>query len=307
MSKKKSDTLTIPSAKYRTMTRLILERFWQHQLAVTGLVVLMALTLGALALPLYPYDPEEISLLDKFDPPSLTHPMGTDDLGRDVLARILAGGRVSLAVGLLATGLALVIGTLIGAFAGFYGGWIDNGLMRLTDTFLSFPSLFVLIILGTIIRDTPLIEASGGVPTIIVVIAILSWMTLARLVRATFLSLREQEFVTAARSVGVINRRLMFVHLLPNALGPILVQGALLTAYAIITESGLSYLGFGIQPPTPSWGNMLNSAQVHMVQYPWLAIFPGLMIFITVMSINFVGDGLRDAFDPFTSRAKEAG
>lgn len=298
MSKKKART--IPTARHLSMNRLILERFLKHRLAVVGLVVLAILAIGALALPLYPYGPEEINLRAKFDPPSLTHPMGTDDLGRDVFARVLAGGQVSLTVGLLATVLALGIGTILGAFAGFYGGWIDNSLMRLTDTFLSFPSLFVLIILGAMIRDTTLIEASGGVPTIIVVIAILSWMTLARLVRATFLSLREQDFVTAARSVGVLNRRLMFSHLLPNALGPILVQGALLTAYAIITESGLSYLGFGIQPPTPSWGNMLNSAQTHMIQQPWLAIFPGLMIFITVMSINFVGDGLRDAFDPFS-------
>ncbi len=305
MTKKKASA--IPSEKYLSMTRIILRRFLHHRLAVTGLIVLLLLALGALTLPLYPYDPEAISLLEKFDPPSLAHPMGTDELGRDVLARILAGGRVSLSVGILATGLALIIGTLIGAFAGFYGGITDNALMRLTDTFLSFPSLFVLIILGAIIRDTPLVKASGGVPTIIVVIAVLSWMTLARLVRATFLSLREREFVTAARSVGVVNRRLMFVHLLPNALGPILVQGALLTAYAIITESGLSYLGFGIQPPTPSWGNMLNSAQTHMVQYPWLAIFPGLMIFITVMSINFVGDGLRDAFDPFTIHTRGTG
>ncbi|GAB4429560.1 MAG: ABC transporter permease [Anaerolineae bacterium] len=288
--------------KERTMTGLILNRFARHRLAVLGLLLLGLLSASALALPLYPYDPEDINLREKFDPPSLTHPMGTDDLGRDVLARILAGGRVSLTVGLLATGLALIIGTLIGAFAGFYGGWLDNLLMRLTDTFLSFPSLFVLIMLGAIIRDTALSEATGGVPTIIMVIALLSWMTLARLVRATFLSLREQEFVTAARSVGVVNRRLMFMHLLPNALGPILVQAALLTAYAIITESGLSYLGFGIQPPTPSWGNMLNSAQIHMIQYPWLAVFPGLMIFVTVMAINFVGDGLRDAFDPHSLR-----
>ena len=233
--------------------------------------------------------------------------MGTDELGRDLMARILAGGRVSLTVGILATGLALLIGTLLGAFAGFYGGWIDNSLMRLTDAFLSFPSLFVLIILGTFIRDTPLVESTGGVPTIILVIAILSWMTPARLVRATFLSLREREFVTAARSIGVPNRRLIFLHLLPNSLGPIMVQGALLTAYAIITESGLSYLGFGIQPPTPSWGNMLNSAQVHMLRFPWLAIFPGLMVFLTVMSVNFVGDGLRDAFDPFTTRTRGTG
>lgn len=286
------------------MVRLIFNRFLQHRLAVAGLVVLIMLSIGALTVPFYPYDPEEIDLLNKFEPPSLTHPMGTDDLGRDLLARILAGGRVSLTVGILATGLALLIGTLIGAFAGFYGGWLDNSLMRLTDVFLSFPSLFVLIILGAILRDTLLTESTGGVTTIIVVIAVLSWMTPARLIRGTFLSLREQEFVTAARSIGAVNRRLIFLHLLPNALGPILVQGALQTAYSIITESGLSYLGFGIQPPTPSWGNMLNSAQNHITRYPWLAIFPGLMIFLTVMSINFTGDGLRDAFDPRSTRTR---
>jgi peptide/nickel transport system permease protein len=215
-----------------------------------------------------------------------------------MLARLLYGGRVSISVGLAVSALSLLLGTLIGALAGFYGGTIDNLLMRLTDIFLSFPSLFVLILIGAMIRDTPLAKYQGGLFTIIMVIALLSWMTTARLVRATFLSVREMEFVQAARTLGATNLRLILVHLLPNSLGPIIVQGALSTAYAILTESGLSFLGFGIQPPTPTWGNMLKDAQTYMTRYPWLAIFPGLMIFFVVISVNFVGDGLRDALDP---------
>jgi peptide/nickel transport system permease protein len=228
--------------------------------------------------------------------------MGTDDLGRDLLARILYGGRVSMSVGLLSTGVALLMGTFIGAVAGFYGTWLDNLLMRLTDLFLSFPSLFVLILLSAMIRDTPLAAFRGGLVTIVVVIAVLSWMVTARLVRATFLSLREQDFVEAAQALGATPLRIVLHHILPNAIGPILVQSALLMAYAILTESGLSYLGFGIQPPTPTWGNMLNDAQTYMTRYPWVAVFPGLMIFVTVLSVNFVGDGLRDAFDPRATR-----
>jgi peptide/nickel transport system permease protein len=228
--------------------------------------------------------------------------MGTDDLGRDLLARILYGGRVSMAVGLLSTAVALIIGTFVGALAGFYGGWLDNALMRFTDLFLSVPSLFVLILLSAMIRDTPLAAFRGGLVTIVVVIAVLSWMVTARLVRATFLSLREQDFVEAAYALGASPARIVWRHILPNALGPIIVQSALLMAYAILTESGLSYLGFGIQPPTPTWGNMLNDAQTYMTRYPWVAIFPGLMIFVTVLSVNFLGDGLRDAFDPRATR-----
>jgi peptide/nickel transport system permease protein len=264
--------------------------------------MLTLLTVAAIAAPLYPYDPEDISLREKLDPPSTTHLMGTDDLGRDLLARILYGGRVSMAVGLLSTAVALIIGTFVGALAGFYGGWLDNALMRFTDLFLSFPSLFVLILLSAMIRDTPLAAFRGGLVTIVVVIAVLSWMVTARLVRATFLSLREQDFVEAAYALGASPARIVWRHILPNALGPIIVQSALLMAYAILTESGLSYLGFGIQPPTPTWGNMLNDAQTYMTRYPWVAIFPGLMIFVTVLSVNFLGDGLRDAFDPRATR-----
>jgi peptide/nickel transport system permease protein len=290
------------TAKPESIRRLILRRFLRHRLAVLGLIILVLLTFASIAAPLYRYDPEDINLRAKLEPPSAAHLMGTDDLGRDLLARILYGGRVSMSVGLLSTGVALLIGTFIGAVAGFYGTWLDNVLMRLTDLFLSFPSLFVLILLSAMIRDTPLAAFRGGLVTIVVVIAVLSWMVTARLVRATFLSLREQDFVEAAQALGATPLRIVLHHILPNAIGPILVQSALLMAYAILTESGLSYLGFGIQPPTPTWGNMLNDAQTYMTRYPWVAVFPGLMIFVTVLSVNFVGDGLRDAFDPRATR-----
>ena len=291
-----------PERAYRniqeSMTMRIIRRFLRHRLAVSGLIVLILLIAGALLAPNYRYDPEKINLRARLEPPSLEHLMGTDDLGRDMLARVLYGGRVSLTVGLLATSLSLVLGTLVGLLAGFYGRWIDSLLMRGTDMFLSFPSLFVLIMLGAMLRDTELAAFRGGLFVIVAAIALLSWMTTARLVRATVLSLKESGYVEAAIAAGSTNRRLVMVHILPNALGPIIVQGALQTAYSILTESGLSYLGFGIQPPTPTWGNMLNGAQTYMTRNPWLAIFPGLMIFITVLSVNFIGDGLRDAFDP---------
>lgn len=281
-----------------------LRRFLQHRLAAAGLVTLALLCAGAIVGPPLAQDPEKISLCEKFQPPSISSPLGTDELGRDQLARVLHGGRVSLTVGLLASALTLLIGTTVGALSGFYGGWLDNVLMRCTDVFLSFPSLFVLIMLSVMMRDTSLGKTQGGVPIIILAIGLLSWMMPARIIRATFLSLREREFVLAARAIGASNKRLILVHILPNTLGPIVVQGALQTAYSIITESGLSYLGLGIQPPTPSWGNMLNSAQAYITLYPWLAIFPGLMIFITVISVNSVGDGLRDAFDPHMTRSR---
>jgi peptide/nickel transport system permease protein len=229
--------------------------------------------------------------------------MGTDELGRDLFTRILYGGRVSLSIGVMAMGLAVVVGTTIGGLAGFYGGWIDNILMRFTDMMLAFPQLFILIILSIALRDLP-IEALRGtafasVLSIVLVIAILAWMQVARLVRASFLSLKEKEFSEAARCLGVPNWRIMLRHLMPNALSPIIVAATFRVATSIITESGLSYLGFGVQPPTPTWGNMLKNAQEQMTRAPWTAIFPGLMIFVTVIAINFIGDGLRDALDPY--------
>lgn len=228
--------------------------------------------------------------------------MGTDELGRDLLTRILYGARASLSIGILAVLLAVTIGTLIGAVAGFYGRAIDNILMRFTDFMLAFPTLFLLILLTLILRSFNIPELSTGILPIVLVIGLLSWMTVARLVRASFLSLKEKEFVEAARCSGASDLRLIIRHILPNAISPIIVAATLRIASAIITESGLSYLGFGVQPPVPTWGNMLKNAQAQMTYAPWTAIFPGLMIFIAVIAINYVGDGLRDALDPYHRR-----
>jgi peptide/nickel transport system permease protein len=226
--------------------------------------------------------------------------MGTDALGRDLLTRILYGGRISLAVGLMVVAITLVIGVTLGAVAGYAGGWIDNILMRITDAALTLPSLLVLILLSAILREVeiPFFE-KNNVVTISIVIGMLSWMTFARLVRAAVLTLREMDYVTAARGLGASPLRVVLAHILPNAIGPIIVESTLQLGYAIIEESGLSFLGFGIQQPTPSWGNLLSNAQENFVRSPWLAIFPGLMIFLTIISVNYIGDGLRDAFDPY--------
>lgn len=278
--------------------RMVLRRFRRHRMAMVSMAVLGLVMLSALLAPLGPYTPTEQNPKNAFSPPSAQHWFGTDDLGRDVLTRTLYGGRISLVVGLAATGLALLLGMLVGAIAGYAGGLTDNLLMRLTDAFLSLPSLFVLILISTMLRDVPILNLRNSVVMVVIIIAVLSWMWPARLIRGEFLSLREEEFVHAARSVGVGHTRIMFRHILPNTVSLIIVQGTLAVAYAIIVESGLSYLGFGIQPPTPSWGNLLSTAQVYALRAPWLMIFPGLMIFITTLSINHIGDGLRDAFDP---------
>jgi peptide/nickel transport system permease protein len=284
------------------MRDLLVRRFLRHRLAVIGLIVLAVLIASALLAPWMTQDPNALSVSERKQGPSWSHPFGTDEAGRDVFARTLHGGRISLAIGLAATLIAIVIGTGLGAAAGYFGGPLDAALMRLTDAFLCFPQLFVLIVLGTLIRATELRVLQGSIAPIALVIGILSWMGLARLVRATFLSLKEKEFVEAARAAGSGNARIMLRHVLPGAVGPIVVQASLLVAASIITESGLSYLGYGVQPPTATWGNLLRDAQPHMQQLPIFAIAPGMMIFLTVMSINFVGDGLRDALDPYGRR-----
>jgi peptide/nickel transport system permease protein len=289
----------VPSQAHETMASMVWRRFRRHPGAIAGAVILTIIILGVVLVPLSPYDPEASDLLSRLEPPSLKHPFGTDQLGRDMLTRCLYGGRVSLTVGFLVVVITLVIGIPVGAISGFFGGWIDNVLMRITDAALSLPALMVLILLSAILRevDLPIVERNN-VLTIAGVIGILSWMTVARLVRASFLTIREQEFIVAAHCIGTSNLRMMSRHILPNAVGPIIVEATLEMGYAIMEEAGLSFLGFGIQPPTPSWGNLLNSAWEHMIKHPWLAIFPGLMIFLTIISINYIGDGLRDAFDP---------
>lgn len=285
-------------SEHISFSTLLLRRFLRHRPAVVSMLILCLLVASAILAPNLSSDPDKVNLNQKFQAPSLTHPMGTDGLGREQLARILYGGRISLTVGMLATSLSLLFGTAIGLVAGYSGRWLDNGLMRITDMFLSFPSLFVLILLGALLSDTPLATYGGGLLIIVLVIGLLSWMPTARLVRGTVLSIRSMEYIEASRALGGSGMRIMLVHILPNSLGPIIVQGALQSAYSIMTESGLSYLGFGIQPPTSTWGNMLNGAQTYMTTYPWLAVFPGIAIFVTVISVNFIGDGLRDAFDP---------
>lgn len=291
--------------EHETPRQIITRRFFKHRFAVVALVTLTILILAVVLAPLSPHSPTAQNPREYFRPPSAEHWFGTDELGRDVFTRILYGGRVSLAVGLFSTLLTFIIGIAVGAVAGFYGGWLDDVLMRLTDVFLTFPTIFILILLGAFLRDQPLPWLRDSVLIVIVIIAALSWMWPARLVRGLFLSLREREFVIASRAVGAPNHRIILAHILPSCVGPILVNATLLMAFAIITESGLSYLGFGVQPPTPTWGNILETAQKQVFRAPWLAIFPGLMIFITVMCINYIGDGLRDAFDPYTIHAKK--
>ena len=295
-----SEPILSASARPESLTALIWRRFRRHRLALLSAVTLVLMVLLVLAAPLSRYTPTDQNPRNEFATPSAEHWFGTDELGRDVFTRILYGGRISLAVGIFSTLFSLAIGIVIGALSGYYGGWVDNILMRITDTFLILPVVFVLILFSALMRELPaLADFRNSVWTVIVAISVFAWMLPARLARGLFLVLREKEFVSASRALGANDARLIFLRILPNSIGPLLVTATLEMAYAIITESGLSYLGFGIQPPTPSWGNILESAQIHVYRAPWLAIFPGLMIFITVMAINFIGDGLRDAFDPY--------
>lgn len=276
------------------------KRFKRHRGAIVGATIFGVIVVLAILAFVSPYDPKKSDLLNKFQAPSALHLLGTDALGRDLLTRILYGGRISLAVGGIAVAISLLIGVPIGALAGYYGGKLDSILMRFTDAFLSLPPFLVLILLAAMLREIQLpLFQRNSVLTISFVIGILSWMTFARLVRAAFLTLREMDYVSAARALGSSDKRIILGHILPNGIGVVIVEATLQLGYAIIQEAGLSFLGFGIQQPTPSWGNLINTAQDHFIKYPWLAIFPGLMIFLTIISVNYIGDGLRDAFDPY--------
>ena len=288
-----------------TMASLVLRRFRRHPGAMVGAVILTILIISILLAGLSPYDPEISDIKNRFQPPSRTHLFGTDGLGRDVLVRVLYGGRVSLTVGFLVVAITLSIGVPIGSAAGYFGGWVDNILSKLIDATLSLPALMFMILLAAILReiDLPFLKSNSTL-TISLVLGVLSWPTVARLVRAVFLTFREMEYVTAAKALGASNLRIIISEILPNGFGPIIVESTLGIGYAIMEESTLSFLGFGIMPPTPSWGNLLDNAQEHLSEYPWLAIFPGLMIFLTIISINFIGDGLRDALDPYKILAK---
>ena len=285
---------SLSMGKPRSYSWLILKKFSRHRLATLGLVVITILVASAIFVDaLSPYDPLRINMRSRLQPPSLAHPFGTDDLGRDQLARSMLGGRVSLSVGMLAMAVSLVVGVSIGSVAGYFGGWIDNALMRFTDIMFMFPPIVLAMIFVTIVGQT--------LTALAFVIGIVSWMGLARLVRASFLSLKEEEYILAARAIGVGNGRIMLRHILPNALGTIIVAATLGITRAILLESGLSYLGLGIQVPLPSWGSMLYLSQGQLTTATWLSVVPGLLIFASVLSINFIGDGLRDAFDPRTT------
>jgi len=283
-------------------------RFLRHRVAVGALAVLAVLVAAALAAPIVEavlsVSAEDVDLFARFEPPSAAHPLGTDELGRDVLARLLYGGRVSLAVGLVAAVAAAVLGTIIGLVAGYYGGRLDAVLMRVTDGVIALPLLPLLIVLAALdlgklgLPEAIVQSENVSLFRIIVIVTLVGWTVVARLVRGTALALRERPFVEAARAQGATGFRIMTRHVLPNLASPIIVATTLAAGNVILLESVLSFLGLGIQPPTPSWGNLLTNAQELIWQAPALAFYPGTLIFVTVIAFNFLGDGLRDALDP---------
>jgi peptide/nickel transport system permease protein len=255
-----------------------------------GLLVLGVFVVAIFAPHLSPYDPAAIDIRNILIGPSLHHPFGTDDLGRDVLSRMIFGSRVSLEVGFVAIGIATIIGILLGAAAGYYGGFVDSAIMRFVDIMLSIPTIFLVLAVIAILEPS--------ITNIMVVIGLTSWMEPARLVRAEFISVKEREFVTAARALGAKDRRIIFRHILPNSLSPILVSATMGVGGAILVESALSFLGLGVQPPTPSWGSLLAAGKDNIEIAWWLSAFPGLAILVTVLGYNLLGEGIRDALDP---------
>jgi peptide/nickel transport system permease protein len=272
-------------------TRLAWRRFLKHRLAVASLVVLGIMILAAIFAPLIaPHDPFAQDQNNMLGPYSARHPLGTDDLGRDILSRLIYGGRITLGIGFGATAVTLIIGIVVGSVAGYIGGWVDNVLMRFVDLVLSFPSLFLLLILA----------AYTGVSllTIILFIGLFGWMYLARLVRSEFLVLREMQYIEAARAIGVSDWRTVWRHMLPNTIATIIVTATFSIAGAMYVEAALDFLGFGLAPDIPTWGNMLAASESYIAVTPLLTIAPGVLLTGAILAVNFVGDGLRDAFDP---------
>jgi len=267
------------------------EMFYKNKLALAGCgIVILLFVVSLLAPVIAPYDPGAIDLKNVLAPPSGEHWFGTDQLGRDVLSRMIWGARISLKVGFVATGLAILIGMILGAVAGYYGGWIDAVIMRFVDIMLCFPTFFLILAVIAFLEPS--------IWNIMIVIGLTGWMGVTRLVRADFISLRERDFVRAARAIGANDARIIFMHILPNALASILVAATLGIAGAILTESALSFLGIGVQPPTPSWGNILTAGKDNIDIAWWLSLYPGLAILITVVGYNLLGEGIRDASDP---------
>jgi peptide/nickel transport system permease protein len=282
--------------KRRSQGRIIFDRFIRNKAAIGGAIFLILLfvfcSLGPLFWQVDPKQQNILSISETLAPPSLAHPLGTDDVGRDTLARVMAGGRVSLSVGLTSMLMAVIFGIGVGAIAGYYGGVMDNVLMRATDVVLAIPLYLLLFVLSASFTD-------GTPKSVVILIAFFGWTYAARLVRGEFLALKEREYVLASRTIGARHFRLMFRHMLPNAAGPIIVNATLLIGTNIILESVLSYFGFGIKPPDASWGSMIEVGQGLFDVDPWLVLVPGLLVILTVLSVNLVGDGLRDALDPY--------
>lgn len=256
-----------------------------------GALIIFSLALVAVVAPLIvPFSPNQQDILHRLEPPSTKHPLGTDDLGRDLLSRVIYGTRISLLVGFIAIGIAIIIGSILGLLAGYFGGWLDTVIMRFVDIMLCFPTFFLILMVIAFLEP--------NIWTVMVVIGLTGWPGLTRLVRGECLSIRERGFVQAAKVLGLSNIRVMFVHLLPNVMAPILVTATLGIGGAILTESALSFLGLGVQPPTPSWGNILTAGKDYIAVAWWLSLYPGLAILITVLAYNLLGEGLRDVLDP---------
>lgn len=303
-------TLAVEKKKAQSLWRVSVRRFFKHRMAVVG-TVMMALILLFLIGGAFVYSEaysNKLSLPDKFKPPSAEHIFGTDSVGRDILARTIWGGQISLMIGITSVAISITVGTLIGLVSGFFGGWIDSILMRFTEALLAIPTLVLLLLFSrslSSMTDTIVIlgrQFYSSVIAIVLIIGLLNWMRLARIIRSVVLSLKEQEFVTAATTLGARKGRILFQHVLPNCLAPIIVTATLGIGAAIVTEAYLSFLGFGVLPPTATWGNILTGAQSRLDEVPWVWIFPGLLIILTVLAINFVGDGLRDALDPRSTK-----
>lgn len=300
MIEKQNKNLQQQKEKIESPWTLAFRRLKKNKLAMAGLFILLALIIIVIVGPMiYKHDPWTINLKNINKPPSSNHILGTDGSGRDVLARLMYGGRYSLSIGIVAVSISILIGTTLGVIAGYYGGFIDSLIMRITDVFMCFPFLPLLIMVSAIMSDAS-IPTEYRIYVVMFIIGILSWTGTCRMVRGQILSLREQEFMQAAESLGLSDARKMFVHLLPNTLATIIVSATLGIGGAILTESGLSFLGLGVTPPTPTWGNMIQVAQDYytLSNRWWLWIPPGLCIFVVVISINLLGDGLRDALDP---------
>ncbi|MBI4496176.1 MAG: ABC transporter permease [Deltaproteobacteria bacterium] len=279
------------SAEGEKLRHLFWKRFRRNPLAMAGAAIVLFLFIIALFAPwIAPYDPRQIDIKQVLQEPSGAHLFGTDPLGRDVLSRMIWGSRISLLVGFVAVGIASSIGVFLGALAGYYGRWVDNLIMRFVDIMLCFPTFFLILAVVALLEP--------NIWNIMIIIGVTGWMGVARLVRAEFLSLKQRDFSLAVKALGARDFRIIFSHILPNALGPVLVSATLGVAGAILTESALSFLGIGVQPPTPSWGNILTAGKDNIEIAWWLSLYPGLAILFTVLGYNLMGEGIRDAIDP---------